>query len=65
MFNRGFMSDATLTKVQQLAAVASEIGLSMPQLALAWCLRLQGMSSVVPGATLGQDALARIEQILA
>lgn len=45
------LSDETLEKVQALSKVASELGVSMPVLALAWCLRLQNVSSVIIGAT--------------
>ena len=80
MLNRGLMSDQTLEKVQELAKVAAGLGLSMAQLALAWCLRLPEVSSVITGATkssqieenvkasgvrLPDEALRRIEAILA
>ncbi|MBX9725345.1 MAG: aldo/keto reductase family protein [Candidatus Obscuribacterales bacterium] len=45
------LSDETLEKVEALSKVAEELGISMPVLALAWCLRLQNVSSVIIGAT--------------
>lgn len=40
-----------LEQVQQLTGIAKELNLSMAQLALAWCLRLPEVSSVICGAT--------------
>jgi len=69
----------TLEQVDHLAAVAAELGMSMAQLALAWCLRQENVASVICGATrpaqiadnaaasgktIPADALARIEEIL-
>jgi voltage-dependent potassium channel beta subunit len=45
------LSDETLVKVESLSKIAAELGVSMPVLALAWCLRLQNVSSVIIGAT--------------
>jgi voltage-dependent potassium channel beta subunit len=52
------LSDETLEKVEALSKVAEELGISMPVLALAWCLRLQNVSSVIIGAT----STAQIEE---
>ena len=72
--------DALLVRVQKLAPIAQELGLSMSQLALAWCLRQSNVSSVIIGAsrpeqidqnagasgkTLPADVLARIDAALA
>ena len=45
------LDDATLTGVQKLAPIAEGLGLSMAQLALAWCLRQKNVSSVIIGAS--------------
>ncbi len=50
MFMRWLMSDEVLTKVQNLRPIAERNGLSMAQLALAWCLRQPMVSSVIIGA---------------
>ncbi|MCL6473963.1 MAG: aldo/keto reductase family protein [Firmicutes bacterium] len=50
MFMRWLMSDEVLTKVQKLRPIAERNGLSMAQLALAWCLRQPMVSSVIIGA---------------
>jgi voltage-dependent potassium channel beta subunit len=53
MFLRGraSMSRTSLEAVEQLSNVAKELGISIGQLALAWCLRLNAVSSVITGAT--------------
>lgn len=40
-----------LERVDRLRPIADELGLSMAQLALAWCLRKSNVSSVIIGAT--------------
>lgn len=40
-----------LRKVGELADVADEIGISMPHLALAWCLKNENVSTVITGAS--------------
>lgn len=40
-----------LRKVGELADVADEIGISMPHLALAWCLKNKNVSTVITGAS--------------
>ena len=72
-------NDALLERVQQLLPIAQDAGLTMSQLALAWCLRQTNVASVIIGAsrpeqveqnvvasgkTLSQDLLARIDLVL-
>jgi voltage-dependent potassium channel beta subunit len=40
-----------LEKIKKLAAVADEIGISLPNLALAWCLKNPNVSTVITGAS--------------
>lgn len=47
----GWMRDEVLTAVQNLKPIAEGVGLSMSQLALAWALQNQNVSSVIMGAT--------------
>ena len=47
----GKLDEETLKKVQRLAPIAERAGLSPAQLALAWCLRLPNVSSVIVGAS--------------
>jgi aryl-alcohol dehydrogenase-like predicted oxidoreductase len=68
-----------LERVQQLRAVADELGLSMAQLALAWVLREENVASAIIGASrpeqvednagasgveLDAETLTRIDEIL-
>jgi aryl-alcohol dehydrogenase-like predicted oxidoreductase len=74
-----FLNDDILTKVQDLAPVAADCGLSMAQLAVAWTLQNGNVASAIVGAsrpaqiednvkasgvTLESDVLKRIDDIL-
>ncbi len=50
-FMGAYLEDGELERVDQLRPLADELGISMAQLALAWCLRQPGVSSVIVGAT--------------
>ncbi len=50
-FMTDFLRPETLARVDALQPLAREAGISMPQLALAWCLRQRNVSSVIIGAT--------------
>src|SRR6478609_4365647 len=50
-FIEHFMEDATLEAVQGLRPIAERLGVSMPQLALAWVLRQQNLASAIIGAS--------------
>ncbi len=56
------MEDSVLERVSRLGPIAREAGLTMSQLALAWCLRQKNLSSVIVGATsleqLAENAVA-------
>ncbi len=56
MFMGGVLTDEVLTRVQSLKAFAEDLGYTLPQFSLAWCLREPGISSVIVGAT-------RVEQL--
>ena len=47
----GFMKDEILTKVQKLIPIAAKVDLSPAQLAIAWVLQNQNVSSAIIGAT--------------
>lgn len=49
--SQGLLSDRRLEQVDRLLAVADRNGLSLPQLALAWNLRLPNVASCIIGAT--------------
>jgi voltage-dependent potassium channel beta subunit len=74
------LTPENIERVKKLNAIAGDLGLTMPQLALAWILRRPEISSVIIGAsrpeqveenvgasgvTLSEDVLAEIERILA
>lgn len=75
------LTDQRISKVRQLNEVASELGLSMAQLAINWTLRRQEVTSALIGASspkqileivkgtekleINKDGLSRIESILA
>ncbi len=76
---RGGLDASVLETVQRLSKLAQDSGLTMPQMALAWCLRIQSISSVIIGASkveqieqnvkaagtlLPPDLLKKIEEIL-
>lgn len=46
-----FVTEERVAQVRQLTSLASDLGASMAQLALAWLLRLPEISSVITGAT--------------
>ena len=50
-FIAAFMVDAVLSRVQKLAPIARDAGLSMAQLAVAWVLQNPNVSSAIVGAS--------------
>lgn len=78
-FVERFLSDETLSKVEELSVVAKDVNLSLAQLAIAWILRLDSVSSALIGASspaqveenakasgvkLNEETISRIESIL-
>lgn len=78
--NKGELDQALLEKIQKLVPIAERNGLTLSQLALAWCLRLPVISSLIIGAsrpgqvednagasgvTLSPEDIAAIESALA
>src|SRR5690606_28394825 len=74
-----FMTDDVLTRVQNLKPVADELGLTMPQLAVAWVLQNDNVASALVGAsrpeqvaenvkasgvTIPAELMARIDEVL-
>ena len=55
-FMRSLLDSESLARVDALRPIANELGVTLPQLALAWCLRGSGVASVIVGAT-------RVEQL--
>jgi len=50
-FMRAYLEPAVLARVDRLRPIAEQLGLSLAQLALAWCLRKPNVASVIIGAT--------------
>lgn len=79
LVGRSTMSKESLDLVARLGEEAKSLGISMSQLALAWCLRLSNIASVIIGATktsqiqenikaselrLKTDVIDRLDQLL-
>lgn len=50
-FIKHWLNDAVLERVQQLTGLASEAGLTLPEMSLAWVLQNQDVSAAIIGAT--------------
>jgi aryl-alcohol dehydrogenase-like predicted oxidoreductase len=79
MWIGSLLQDDILAKVASLGGIAAELGITMPQLALAWVLRQPNVASAIIGASrpeqvsenaaasgirLGHEVLDRIDEIL-
>jgi aryl-alcohol dehydrogenase-like predicted oxidoreductase len=51
VFMSAFLAPESLARIESLRPLAADCGLSMAQLALAWCLRRPGVASVIVGVT--------------
>jgi voltage-dependent potassium channel beta subunit len=49
--NEKLLIEQTLRKVQKLTLLARDLGVTMPHLALAWCLKNENVSTVILGAS--------------
>ena len=54
---------ARIAKVRELGGVAQELGISMAQLSLAWCLKNPNVSSVITGATTADQVEENMEAL--
>jgi voltage-dependent potassium channel beta subunit len=50
-FMRIYLEPGVLARVDKLAPLAQQLGISLAQLALAWCLRAKNVASVIVGVT--------------
>jgi voltage-dependent potassium channel beta subunit len=50
-----YLEPASLARVDALTPLAEDLGISLAQLALAWCLRRPSVASVIIGATSGRQ----------
>ncbi|MFQ5416470.1 MAG: aldo/keto reductase family protein [Myxococcota bacterium] len=51
IFMNAFLAAEEIAKVDQLLPIARDLGISLPQLALAWCLRQSNVASAIVGIT--------------
>jgi len=51
LWMKSYLEEEAVEKVDLLKPLADGLGISMAQLALAWCLQREGISSVIVGAT--------------
>lgn len=56
-----YFNAANIEKVKQLKTIADELGITRAQLALAWVLRDDGVSSVIMGATQPEQVLDNVK----
>ncbi len=57
------LSEDNRNKVRQLTAIAHELGVSMAQLALAWCLKNPHVSTAIVGATRAEQVVDNIQAV--
>ncbi len=55
--------EENLKKVKQLGELANELGVSMPQLAIAWCLKNDNVSTVILGASKNNQLVENLKSI--
>jgi aryl-alcohol dehydrogenase-like predicted oxidoreductase len=60
-FIKRFLTDDVLTRVQELKPIADEVGLSLAQLAIAWVLQNQNVSSAIVGASRPEQVLENVK----
>lgn len=58
---KGFMSDEVLTAVQNLKPVATEVGLDLAQLAVAWVLQNPNVASAIIGASRPEQVKSNVK----
>ena len=59
-FMRDFLGDETRARVEELRAVAADAQLGVAALALGWCLRDPGISSLIVGATRSEQLVENV-----
>ncbi|MBI5858916.1 MAG: aldo/keto reductase [Sphingobacteriales bacterium] len=56
-----WMREHFLDKVKQLNSLAQNLGISMPQLSIAWCLKNSNVSTVILGATSKEQLIENLK----
>ena len=59
-FSKTLLTESNLSKVKNLHAIAKKRGQSLPQMALAWCLRREEVTSVLIGASTTEQIVENI-----
>ncbi len=62
-FIKRFLNDDVLTRVQQLAPIAEQAGLSMAQLAVAWVLQNPNVASAIVGASRPEQVVDNVKAV--
>jgi aryl-alcohol dehydrogenase-like predicted oxidoreductase len=55
-----WMKEHFLEKVKSLSGLANDLGISLPQLSIAWCLKNSNVSTVILGATKKEQLLENL-----
>jgi len=58
---KGETAAANIKKVKKMGLIADELGITMPQLALAWCLKNPDVSSVITGASRPEQVVQNMQ----
>jgi len=56
-------AEAKLEKVRKLGRLATRLGLTLPQLAIAWCLKNRHVSSVITGASRPEQVVENMKAV--
>jgi voltage-dependent potassium channel beta subunit len=59
----GPAAEEKIAKVKKLARLASDLGISLPQLAIAWCLENPRVSTVITGASRPQQVVENMKSL--
>lgn len=57
------LKDELLNKVKALAALANELGISMPALSIAWCIKNPNVTTAILGATKKEQLLENLKAV--
>ncbi|MGD0783836.1 MAG: aldo/keto reductase [Candidatus Aminicenantales bacterium] len=56
-------AQAKIAKIRKLAALAGELGITLPQLAIAWCLKNAHVSTVITGASKPEQVVENMKAL--
>ncbi|MDQ6756761.1 MAG: aldo/keto reductase, partial [Bacteroidota bacterium] len=58
-----WMMEEKINKVKELATFANEIGVSLPSLSIAWCIKNPNVSTAILGATKKEQLLDNLKAL--